>query len=330
MSGAGCLVVSLDFELLWGVLDKDWRDAYRPNVLVGRDAVPRMLELFERRKVRATWACVGLALCSGRDEALSRLGTLSGHRAASGLSLGEYVARNTGRSAGEDPAHYALSLASVIASAPGQAIGSPTISHHHCLHEGSDPEEFRSDLRAFGSLARERGYGSGSLVLPRNQTRPDFLSVMAEEGVKAYRGTPSGSWLDEARAEERQSPAIRALRLAEAYFPVARGVRTPACPADPKVPVNVPASRFFRPCLTGSPALEGLRAAKIEAEMERAARTGGIYHLWWHPHNMGTRPELAMALLERVLERYARLRDERGFRSLTMGEAAAEMGGRAG
>lgn len=330
MSGGGCLVVSLDFELLWGILDKDWRDAYRPNVLAGREAIPRMLELFERKKIHATWACVGLALCSGRDEALSRLGTLSGRRAASGLSLGEYVARHTGRSEAEDPVHYVPSLIRAVTSTPGQEIGSHTFSHYYCMEEGANPEAFRSDLKAFHQLALERKIGAASLVLPRNQVRSDFLPVMAQEGVRAYRGTPPGSLLDGARAEERQSIAIRALRLAEAYFPAARRMKEPARPVDPTMPRNVPASRFFRPCLTRSPALEGLRAAKIEAEMERAARTGGVYHLWWHPHNMGTRPELAMALLERVLERYARLGDERGFRSLTMGEAAAEMGGRAG
>ena len=45
---AGTLIVSLDFELFWGMLDCSTLEAYQANVLGGRKAIPQMLELFEK------------------------------------------------------------------------------------------------------------------------------------------------------------------------------------------------------------------------------------------------------------------------------------------
>ena len=41
----GKLLVSLDFELFWGMLDVCPLDAYRENVLGGRQAIPHLLDL---------------------------------------------------------------------------------------------------------------------------------------------------------------------------------------------------------------------------------------------------------------------------------------------
>ena len=43
---AGNFVISLDFELMWGVRDHATRESYGRNVLGGRQAIPAMLDLF--------------------------------------------------------------------------------------------------------------------------------------------------------------------------------------------------------------------------------------------------------------------------------------------
>ena len=50
----GRFVISLDFELLWGVRDHCDRQSYGANVLGARQAIPRMLDLFAETDVRAT------------------------------------------------------------------------------------------------------------------------------------------------------------------------------------------------------------------------------------------------------------------------------------
>ena len=44
----GTLIVSLDFELFWGMLDCSTLEVYGENVLGGRRGIPRMLELFRK------------------------------------------------------------------------------------------------------------------------------------------------------------------------------------------------------------------------------------------------------------------------------------------
>ena len=56
----GALVISLDFELLWGVRDKRTIADYGPNILGVRKAVPALLDLFAQREIACTWATVGL------------------------------------------------------------------------------------------------------------------------------------------------------------------------------------------------------------------------------------------------------------------------------
>jgi len=70
---SGQFVISLDFELLWGVRDHADKQAYGQNVLGAREAVPRMLELFEESGIRATWATVGLLFCESKDELMAAL-----------------------------------------------------------------------------------------------------------------------------------------------------------------------------------------------------------------------------------------------------------------
>lgn len=46
--GKGTLLVPLDFELFWGVQDCHTYDDYGQNVLGGRKAVPRLLEILKK------------------------------------------------------------------------------------------------------------------------------------------------------------------------------------------------------------------------------------------------------------------------------------------
>src|SRR6202166_5240119 len=67
--GYGAFVISLDFELHWGVRDHERPNGpYGPNLLGARKAIPRLLELFERYGISATWAIVGFLFARSREE----------------------------------------------------------------------------------------------------------------------------------------------------------------------------------------------------------------------------------------------------------------------
>src|SRR4029077_6616039 len=56
----GAFVISLDFELLWGVRDNRTIADYGANILGVRQVVPALLDLFAERNIACTWATVGL------------------------------------------------------------------------------------------------------------------------------------------------------------------------------------------------------------------------------------------------------------------------------
>src|SRR3546814_14381941 len=66
------LGISLDLELMWGMRDHATTRDYGHRVLGEREAIPAMLELFEKSGIHATCATVGFLMCDGRDELLAR------------------------------------------------------------------------------------------------------------------------------------------------------------------------------------------------------------------------------------------------------------------
>jgi len=64
----GILIVSLDFELYWGVRDIYSLDQTRAKLLAARSAIPALLDLFVEYGVHATWATVGMLFAETREE----------------------------------------------------------------------------------------------------------------------------------------------------------------------------------------------------------------------------------------------------------------------
>lgn len=63
--------LSLDFELAWGTLDRDKDSFYRPICRREREqAITRLLDLFARYDICATWATVGAMFEPGADDLL--------------------------------------------------------------------------------------------------------------------------------------------------------------------------------------------------------------------------------------------------------------------
>ena len=71
----GTFVVSLDFELHWGVRDHRTVAEYRENLLGVRRAIPALLALFSEFGIRATWATVGFLFFESIDELRAALPT---------------------------------------------------------------------------------------------------------------------------------------------------------------------------------------------------------------------------------------------------------------
>ena len=318
-SQPGAFLVSLDFELYWGVRDTKTLAGYSENLQASRQSViPALLRMFERFDTHATWATVGFLFAESRDELLQSLPTRRPHYRNSRYSPYEYL-HTLGEDEEHDPCHFAPSLIRQIAATHGQEIGSHTFSHYYCLEDGQTVEDFRADLQAAVAIAQRRGIRLRTLVFPRNQANGDYLKVCRDLGFVAYRGNQRGAFYQARSKHGSDSLYRRGLRLLDAYLPL-----TSSCysrQAD-GIPLDLPASRFLRPHHPSLGALEKLRLRRITRELTHAAQHGLMYHLWWHPHNFGRHTAVNLQFLEAILTHAADLRHRCGLQSLTMTEAA--------
>lgn len=320
MRGKATFVISLDFELFWGLRDHRRLEAIGPRLLGVRKAVPALLELFQRYGIRATWATVGFLFARSREEMLSCLPRRLPAYARTELSPYAHIAE-IGANEKEDPYHFAPSLIAEIAATPGQEIGSHTFSHYYCLEEGQTIEDFRADLRASLAMARKEGIILRSLVFPRNQVRREYLEVCRKLGFTAYRGTPP-LWPHRPGAEGETSMIRRVARAADSVLPLTGNRCVGAHHLWHRTPLDVPASRFLRPFAERSTLLSRLQLHRILREIDHAVHTGGLYHLWWHPHNFGLHLQDHLQVLTAILERFQKWKNMGRIESLTMHEVA--------
>lgn len=315
----GIFTVSLDFELYWGVRDKTDLESYRANLLGARLVIPQLLDLFAQSDIHVTWATVGFLFFDDKDDLLAHLPDLTPGYIDRNLSPYHHVYR-IGPNEKQDPFHFARSLIRRILHYPGQEIGTHTFSHYYCLEQGQTLDEFRADLRAAHAAARQLGVELKSLVFPRNQWRPDYLTACVETGIRAVRG-PGRAWMYRPEGG-LHGRAKRAFRLADSYVALSGpNSRRPApCAAGL---VNVPASRLLRPYSPRLARLTPLQLRRIRGGMKHAAEHGLTYHLWWHPHNFGILQEQNLATLKNILAHFEELKDRYGMASRSMGEHAA-------
>jgi len=316
----GTLVVSLDFELHWGIFDKHPLESCRDRLLGARAAIPLILDLFARFEIGATWATVGLLFFDDKDELLDNLPNTLPRYENPEISAYNQL-DSVGRNEHEDPYHFGLSLIRQIADVPKQEIATHTFSHYYCLERGHTEEAFAADLNAARSAAERVGISVDSLVFPRNQFNPKSLLACRSAGIKVVRGNLP-SWIYAPSGQSEETLSKRAARLIDAYVPVDgfQGVRIHQ---HTDGVTEVPASRFLRPVSTKFASLEPLRLERIKKSMTRAAENGEIYHLWWHPHNFGRQTDANLSFLEKVLEHHRRLTETHGMRSASMREAAS-------
>jgi peptidoglycan/xylan/chitin deacetylase (PgdA/CDA1 family) len=316
----GALVISLDFELHWGVRDKCAPDGpYRDNLLGARKAIPAILDLFEEFDIAATWATVGFLFAESRREREKFSPAIRPQYVDSRL---DPYREPVGEDENHDPLHYAPSIIEMIRNRKKQEIATHTFSHYYCLEPGESRETFAADLRSATAIARQRGIELRSIVFPRNQFRPGYEEVLRECGILCYRGNEL-NWMYRPRPRRRETLAVRGPRLLDHYVSLSgpKIVRWKEI-LQPNGVANVRSSMFLRPYSLEWKGLEPVRLQRITGGMQAAAEQRGIFHLWWHPHNFGKHTQQNLEFLRKIFEAFTRYRQTHGMRSLSMAEVA--------
>jgi hypothetical protein len=312
----GILAISLDFELYWGIRGRMTIKEYGENILGTHEAAKAILNIFNDYDIHATWATVGFIFFENTDCIKNNLPDILPDYAKTVLSpyheLDEVAKLNRNY-------HFAPDIIELIMGQKTQEIGTHTFSHYYCLEEGQSPEAFRADISSASRIAESKGIKLRSLVFPRNQWNPDYLSVLDEMGITCYRGN-EGDWANKAVNEENDGRVRRVVRLIDTYFNLTGYHTYNLWECLGQKPFNIPASRFLRPYSKRLSFLDPLRLKRITRAMEDAAVSRKIFHLWWHPHNFGANTAQNIAFLKNILDYFHKLREDYGMVSLNMGE----------
>ena len=315
----GSLVISLDYELMWGCCEWSTPEDYgKSNIAHVPEVINRMLKLFHKYDVHVTFATVGMIMLRDKDEAISMTPAKkpSYLRVEASPYSNNYIQQIK-------PEHESLSFApqqvKILNADPNIEVGTHTYCHYYCWEPGQTIDEFEADLKKAVEAAGNLGITLKSIVFPKNQVSDEYLAICAKYGITSYRGNAL-KYFNEPNSK-LEAVKNRIARLLDAYINVGGMTSIPYDKLESKEGIlNVCASRMLRPYSPRLSFLEGLRLRRIRNEMVHAAKKGELYHLWWHPHNFGANMEENFVFLENVLKTYKDCNYRYGMQSCTMNE----------
>lgn len=318
MNRHGIMVVSIDLELSWGRFDKMPLEELNGQSLQERPHIRRLLSLMDQYEIPATWAMVGHLMLDGcaRDSAGVAHRDVTPHAAHSWFPR-DWFSTDPCTEARLAPAWYAPDILEWIRSARVRHdIGSHSFAHVLYGDPGCTAAMAHADLKAAKQAAAGKQVVLESFVFPRNQA--GHLDVLRAQGIRSFRGRsfrgaerPLYRWI--------KGTPVRMLGFLDQLlaFPP-RQVR-----AEETLPGlwNIPGNHFFMP-RNGLNRVVPMssRVRKGTRGINRAIRTGGLYHLWFHPADLLTDSDAMFAGLEALFS-YARRQQEQGcLEVLTMAE----------
>lgn len=319
---SGTFIISLDFELYWGMRDETRLSAYKANLEGVHQAIPLMLDTFSQHGIHATWAIVGFIFFQDTADVLQHVPKLK--PAYQNTHLNPYLhLPDTDKHPELKPYYYAPDLVRMINRCTGQEIASHSFSHYYTDEAGAHPKSFRADLDASQQIARRYGITFETFVFPRHQYSFRYTDQLAEHGIRIFRGDARSGIYHCPEKHDVFYTAKRGMRLLDSMFNLTgHQTCTPQVYRTPNhALINVPASRFFYPYCP-SPTINRLRLERIMQGMTHAARKNEVFHLWWHPHNFGIHTLENMQRLEQVLEHYHALQTRYGMQSMNIREIA--------
>jgi len=297
------LIISLDFELHWGVFDT-YGESYNDNIIGARVAIPKILALFKKYNIHATWAIVGFLFNEDKNDYARYKPILK--PLYNDQKLNSYDC-TIGENEDSDKIHYAHSLIKLIQECPNQELASHSYSHYYCQAEGQTIEQFDDDIKSAVSIAKDKfSLDLNSFVFPKNQVNYEYLEVLKKYSFSIFR--------DSHPAKFESVFFERAFRLINTFFKLSKySLNTSNEHHGLKA---IKGDRFLRPYTF--PFLNYLMIRRVKNEMTFAAKNNSIYHLWWHPHNFGKNLDKNLNNLVEILLKYKDLQKKYNMDSVSM------------
>ena len=311
----GIFTLSLDFELIWGSLDKHGPELLRGACERERDEVfERLLGLLEEHEIEATWCVLG-HLMLGSCQPVDGLKHPEIARPHPTGQHGDWFEHDPGGDERTFPTFYGRSLVErLLRSGVPQEIGCHSFSHVIFGGNGCSRDAAESEVRACVRLARQLGITLRSFAFPRNKV--GHLDVLREHGFACFRG-PEPTW-------HRGGGAQGASRQAGHLIDVISARRPPVVvPERVNGLVNVPASMMYFPAKGVRRRIPvARRVRRMLKGLEGAIAEKQVFHLWFHPTNLAYETDAMLDGLRVLFREVARRRESRELDILPMARVA--------
>jgi hypothetical protein len=282
----GIFTMSLDFELLWGTLDKPKHTRFRRLCAIERaQVIDGLLALFTEYRISATWCTVGQLFLD------------AGHS-----------------SCADAPILYGRDLVEKIRNCPvPQEIGSHTFTHRVFGDPSCTRSEADQELASCTKAARDMGLQLKSFVFPRN--RIGHVDLLPQHGFTSFRGQDP-QWYTQTN---QRGWVHRVGHLVDIFCAT---TPTPVMPVWHEAGIwEIPGSMLFTP----SHGLRRLVPAKARVHRARkglrsAVESKKIFHLWFHPTDVVVRTDAMLGALRKILKYASELRESGRLSILTMAE----------
>lgn len=303
----GHFVISLDFELYWGVHDVFTEEQYGTNIRNVQKVIPRLLTLFKKYDIHATFAVVGAMYHNDANEFFSNISDANKLPAYKKIKMSPYVGFGKEKVCKYPELFFQKRLIELVRDS-GQEIGTHTYCHYYCNEEGAGLSSFDYDIAKAVAIAKDNGDRVTSIIFPRNQIpSSDFEKVLISNGITCCRKNGHKSY-DDNRLKNRIT------RTLSAYLPII-DLSSPLPNNDELIKID--ANHFLR-AYSSLPFLNHMQICKIKKAMKQAAVQSKVFHLWWHPHNFGLNMDENFNMLEYVLKYFVQMRDRYNMQSSSM------------
>lgn len=319
MKHCGHFVISLDFEIFWGLAG--WNEkqllSYQPRIEGAINALERITDTFKKYDIKCTIGFVGGIHHESVGDYLEAAPSMRPSYKEKIFSSYGLLLDQVKRGSFDKKLLFRPDAIKLLAENPLVELASHTFSHYYALEEGQTVEQFEADIQTSRSEASKHGIDLTSIIFPRNQIPKEYHQVCANCGFTHIRGNEE-SLLYKSETTPSKFDYKRILRLLDCYFNLT-GHHTYKAPRR-GVLIDVTASRFLRPYSRTLRLLEPLKIKRIKDDIRYAAKHGEIYHLWWHPHNFGINTDESIKQLEDICKCYAEMHKKYGMDSKFMRE----------
>ncbi len=296
----GIFTISIDYEFAWGIADQNLSNK-KELIKKEVEIIQRLIRVFEKYNIPATWAIVSHLLKRGLDNYPKPLNY---------KKKIDWFKQYPNKEKEQNILWYDSEnlIFKIKNSAVHHQIASHSYAHIIYGEKGVNPKAIQYDLKKAQHIHKQNNLDFDTFIFPRNKVA--FLDELKKMGIKIYRGNSKRYW------NYLPNPFNRAFHLIDYFLPFSFTI----LPIKEKNGlINIPDSMLLiSRC--------GLRKIipsfcinkKAQNGLIKASSKKEIFHLWFHPSNFICDTENQFQILENILKKATKLREEGKIKITTL------------